>query len=88
MAFSINMDKAKELHINKIRQKRTELFAELDVQFMKSLEQGNQTLTAEIVAIKETLRNLPNADLSSITNIEELKSNWNTEILGESPYTK
>jgi hypothetical protein len=86
MAFSINMDKAKELHINKIRQKRTELFVELDVQFMKSLEQGNQTLTAEIAAIKETLRNLPNADLSGITNIEELKSNWNIEILGESPY--
>jgi hypothetical protein len=53
---------------------------------MKVLEQGNTILAAEIGSKKETLRNLPNADLSGITNIDELKSNWNIEILGESPY--
>ena len=87
MAFSINMDKAKELHINKIRQKRTELFTELDVQFMKALEQGNTTLIAEIGAKKQALRDATNIDSGSISNLSDVKALWDTDILGETPYS-
>lgn len=86
MAFSINMDKAKELHINKIRQKRSELFVELDVQFMKALEQGNTTLTAEIGAKKQALRDATNIDSGSISTLDDIKALWDINILGETPY--
>ena len=48
MAFSINMDKAKEIHLTKIRQIRSEMFPKLDVDFMKALETGNTEISTEI----------------------------------------
>jgi hypothetical protein len=86
MAFSINMDKAKELHINKIRQKRTELFTELDIQFMKALEQGNTILAAEIGSKKQALRDATNIDSGSISTLDDIKALWDINILGETPY--
>lgn len=86
MAFILNIEKAKEIYLNKLRRFREDKWGDLDVQYMKSLETGNQTNISEIVAKKEQLRNITNIDLSEITTISELKSQWPTEILGNSPY--
>ena len=80
MALIINIEKAKEIYLNKIRKVREEKWGDLDVQYMKALETGNQSKISEVVGKKEQLRNLTNVDLS------QLKSMWPTEILGNSPY--
>jgi hypothetical protein len=82
----IDLNKALEIHKNKIRGKREELFKPLDVNFMKALEAGNSVLAAEIGTKKQALRDATDIDISNISTLDELKSTWNSEILGDSPY--
>jgi len=84
--IEINLEKALEIHKTKIREKRELVFKDLDVQFMKALEQGNTTLSAEIGAKKQALRDITDIDISNISTLAELKQIWNVELLGESPY--
>jgi hypothetical protein len=83
---SLNLEKAKELFLNYLRYKRSELFPDLDLQYMRALETGNQTLIQEIVTKKQQLRDLPNMDFSDVTTAIQLKQTWPTDILGESPF--
>ena len=76
---------AKEIHKTNIRNARTPKLAELDIEFQKALETGAST--TDIVAKKQALRDAPAADnISSAATIDDLKSQWNTDILGTSPY--
>lgn len=84
--IQINLNKALEIHKEQIRKKRNELFPILDVQFMKALEQGNSELAASIGAQKQTLRDITDIDITNVTSLDELKSMWDEELLGESPY--
>jgi flagellar motor switch/type III secretory pathway protein FliN len=84
--IEINLEKALEIHKTKIREKRELVFKDLDIQFMKALEQGNTTLSAEIGAKKQALRDITDIDISNISTLDELKQIWNVELLGESPY--
>ena len=84
--LEINLEKALEIHKTKIREKRESVFKDLDIQFMKALEQGNTTLSAEIGAKKQSLRDITDIDISNISTLNELKQIWNIELLGESPY--
>ncbi len=84
--MEINLEKALEIHKTKIREKRELVFKDLDIQFMKALEQGNTTLSAEIGAKKQALRDITDIDISNISTLDELKQIWNVELLGESPY--
>jgi flagellar motor switch/type III secretory pathway protein FliN len=84
--IQINLEKALEIHKTKIREKRESVFKGLDIQFMKALEQGNTTLSAEIGAKKQALRDITDIDISNISTLDELKQIWNVELLGESPY--
>ena len=78
---------AKETFKTHIRNARNELFPDLDVQYMRALESGNQTNIQEIVQKKETLRNITNiVDLSDVTTLSELKAKWPVDILGKSLY--
>ena len=86
MAFILKIEKAKELFINKLRKFREDKWSDLDIQYMRALEVGNQTKLSEIVAKKEALRNITNVDLSQITTLSELKSMWPSDLLGNSPY--
>ena len=83
---SLNLEKAKELFLNYLRYKRSELFPDLDLQYMRVLETGNQTLIQEIVTKKQQLRDLTNIDFSDVTNSAQLKEKWPTEILGQIPF--
>jgi len=73
--ITINMDKAKEIHKNKLRDARKPLLEKLDVEYMRTLEQGGDT--TEIVAKKQELRDVTtHSDLDNVSNIEELKAFW------------
>ena len=86
MAIQINMAKAKELHKGNIREARTPLLAALDVEFQRALESGVDT--SSIVAKKQALRDAPAAaGISTATTTDELVAQWDTSILGDTPYT-
>ena len=86
MGFGIDMAKAKEIHRDQIRYARESKLAELDVEFQKALETSADT--SSIVAKKQALRDAPAASgISTSTNITQLKAQWDTSILGASPYS-
>jgi flagellar motor switch/type III secretory pathway protein FliN len=88
MAFSINMDKAKEIHLTKIRQVRRDMFPKLDIDFMKALENGNTELSSEIGTTKQQLRDITGMDLENVSDLDSLRNMWPIELLGDSPYEK
>ena len=86
MGFGIDMAKAKEIHKTNIRAARTPKLAELDVEFQRALE--TSASTTDIVAKKQALRDAPAASgISTATTTDELKAQWDTSILGTSPYS-
>jgi hypothetical protein len=86
--FTYDTNKALEILKSKIRIKRTKLFSDLDVQYMRALEMGNTTLQSEIVAKKEILRNLTDISIDGVTSRDELFALWPDDILGENPFPK
>ena len=81
-----DMAKAKEVHKTKIREARTSKLAELDIEFQKALETGAST--TDIVSKKQTLRDAPaDSGIASADTEAKLKAQWNTSILGDSPYS-
>ena len=84
--ISEDMTKAKELHKTKIREARVDKFVELDVEYQRATETSADT--SAIVAKKQALRDAPAASgISTSTNITQLKAQWDTSILGASPYS-
>ena len=83
-----DMAKAKEIHKQNIRIEREPLLAELDVEFQKALETDDATKKAEVIAKKNALRDAPaDSAIESATDEAALKAQWNTSILGDSPYS-
>ena len=81
-----DMAKAKEIHKTNIRNARAPKLAELDVEFQKALETGAST--TDIVAKKQALRDAPaDSGIDAASDEFALKSQWNTSILGTSPYS-
>ena len=86
MGFGIDMAKAKEIHKEKIRLAREPKLAELDIEFQKALETGAST--TDIVSKKQALRDAPaDSAIESASDTDGLKAQWNTSILGDSPYS-
>ena len=86
MGFGIDMAKAKEIHKTNIREARTPLLDALDVDFQKAQE--TSASTTDIVAKKVALRDAPaDSDIAAASTESDLKSQWNTSILGTSPYS-
>ena len=80
-----DMEKAREIHKANIREARAPKLTELDVQFQRALETGAST--TDIVAKKQALRDAPaNSSITSANSEAELKAQWDTSILGSSPY--
>ena len=85
--ISEDMDAAKVIFKDKIREVRAPLLEAEDVVYMKALEAGDSDAQAASVTKKNALRNAPAA--SAITNaadIAALKAAWDTSVLGDSPY--
>ena len=86
MGFGIDMAKARDIHKDNIREARTPKLAELDIEFQKALETGSST--TDIVNKKQALRDAPaNSDIDSASDTDALKAQWQTDILGPSPYS-
>ena len=80
-----NMAVAKEIHKTNIRRARKLKLEELDIEFQKAQETSADT--SAIVAKKNALRDAPaDSAIDAATTEAELKSQWNTSILGDSPY--
>ena len=85
--ISEDMDAAKAIFKDKIREVRAPLLEAEDVVYMKALEAGDTDAQAASVTAKNALRDAPAA--SAITNASDiagLKAAWDTDVLGDSPY--
>ena len=86
MGFGIDMARAKAIHQRNIRRSRAKRLPELDVDFIKAQETSSST--TDIVAKKQALRDAPaDSGITNATTTDELKAQWNTSILGKSPYS-
>ena len=80
-----DMAKAKELHKTNIRIAREPKLAALDIEFQRALETSADT--SAIVAKKNALRDAPaDSAIDAATDEAGLKAQWNSSILGDSPY--
>jgi hypothetical protein len=83
--INVNMDKARDIHREKVRQARNPKLSAKDIEFQRALETGADT--AVIVSEKQALRDAPAAAAIDVAATpEELKAAWDTAILGPSPY--
>ena len=81
-----DMAKAKEIHKTNIRIARKPLLEALDIEFQKALETSSST--TDVVSKKQALRDAPaDSGIASASDEAALKAQWNTSILGTSPYT-
>ena len=88
--IKINVDKAKEIQKDKMREVRKPLLEKLDVDFVRALELGNDT--EEIKSQKQALRDVTNlvteTEITGTTVDEvttELKAIWDENLLGPKP---
>jgi len=81
----VDLAKAKEVHREYIRRERKEKLAALDIEFQRAMETGD---TSAVVAKKQALRDATaDSVIDAATSTDELRAQWNTSILGTSPYT-
>ena len=81
-----DITKAKEIHIKQIRLARASKFTDLDIEYQRATETSADT--SAIVAKKQALRDAPSASgITTAANTVELKAQWDTSILGTSPYS-
>lgn len=72
---SVNMPKARVIHMDRIRILRNKKLKDLDVDYIMALETSDQANMSEIAALKKILRDIPQAfDLSVAKTPEELKT--------------
>lgn len=72
--IKVNMNKALEIKKDMIRAERNPKLAELDLEFMKAVEQNDAAKQADISAKKQALREATNDPaLSAAVTPEELK---------------
>ena len=83
--ITIDMEKAKDIHRNLIRQARKDAFSKLDVEFQIALEKGDSELQKEIATKKQELRDLTDSDdIKNAKTTSDLIKSW-PDILGTKP---
>jgi len=82
-----DMDAAKVIFKDKIREVRAPLLVAQDVAYMKALEDDDASAQTAAKNAKKALRDAPAASaISSADTITKLKAAWDTSVLGDSPY--
>jgi hypothetical protein len=85
--ISEDMDAAKAIFKDKIREVRKPLLEAEDLVYMKALEADDASAKTASVNKKKALRDAPAASaISSADTIAKLKAAWDTSVLGDSPY--
>ena len=84
MGFGVDMSKAKDIHKDNIREARKDKLAALDIEYQRATETGADT--SAIVSKKNVLRDYPaHAGITTAQNVQDLKADWDTAILGDKP---
>lgn len=79
--LSVDMEKARAIHMNRIRQARDLLLAKTDIEAQNALLSGEPHRIETISRKKHILRNIPQTfDLSIATTPDELKALWPDEL--------
>ena len=82
MPIKINMEKARGIQMDKIREMRNKELAKKDIEYMKALEADDGSAKA-IATEKQALRDIPQTfDLTTDTP-EQLKEKWPEGLLKE-----
>ena len=85
--ISEDMDAAKVIFKDKIREVRGPLLEAEDVVYMKALEADDADAKSVSVNKKKALRDAPAAKaITDADTIAKLKAAWDTSVLGDSPY--
>ena len=75
MGIFTDMTKAREIKRDQLRAERRPLLEQLDVEFMRAQEQGDQTKADEIAARKQGLRDVTvDPAIDAATTPDELKA--------------
>lgn len=86
--ISEDLTVAKELFKKVIREVREPLLLAEDVVFMKAIESGDSSAQSASATKKQSLRDAPaSSAITNATTIAELKSAWDTNLLGTNPYS-
>ena len=73
--IKVNMTKAREIKRDQLRAERKPLLEQLDVEFMRAQEQGDQAKADEIAARKQALRDVTDDPaIDAATTPDELKA--------------
>ena len=85
--ISEDMDAAKVIFKDKVREVRNPLLDAEDVVYMKALEADDASAKSASVTKKTALRDAPSASaINAASDIAALKAAWDTDVLGDSPY--
>lgn len=81
--LSVDMEKARVIHMNRIRQARDLLLAKTDIEAQNALLSGEPHRIETISRKKHILRNIPQTfDLTKAGTPDELKALWPDELKG------
>lgn len=72
--IKINIEKAKQIWLDKFRIARKPILEQLDIDFIRAVEQGDIDLQKEISLKKQLLRDITEIPLPD--DLEEIKSTW------------
>lgn len=73
--LEVDMEKSRDIHRNVLRELRKPLLEELDVEFMRASEAGDEIRKAAVSIRKQLLRDLPDSrEITNATTPEELKA--------------
>ena len=85
--ISEDMDSARAIFRDKVREVRNPKLTALDADYMKALEDGDTAAQSAIATVKQSLRDAPAAAaIDSASDIAALKAAWDADLLGDSPY--
>ena len=85
--ISEDMDSARAIFRDKVREVRNPKLTALDADYMKALEDGDTAAQSAIATVKQSLRDAPAASaIDAATDIAGLKAAWDADLLGDSPY--
>jgi len=82
MPISVNMTKARAIHLAEIRRVRNAELEKEDISMLKAIEAGDTSEQSAVATKKQTLRDLP-ATFDITTDVgtpELLKAKWPTEL--------
>jgi len=86
--INVNMTKARDIHRDKVREARKPLLEAKDVAFMRAVEAQDTDTQTTVAAEKQALRDATAAAaIDAAATPDELKAAWDSELLGDSPYS-